>query len=108
MISARIIRLGLFAFVILALLVLVTTFFNPFAPPQAVTNTTPTRIANATRIRPAAPPDQGTPFATGDQPTALPTEVSALPLATIPPNSSDAFNQALTYRRNGDYVRAAT
>lgn len=116
MISARLIRLGLFAFVVLALLVLVSTFFNPFAPPQTLTDTTPTRVANATRVRPTAPLANQTPSSGSDQPTlepsdqttALPTEVSAIPLATIPANSSEAFNQALTYRRNGDYVRAAT
>lgn len=112
MISARIVRLGLFAFVVLAILVLAATFFNPFAPPQPTFDITSTRIANATRVRTAQPSAGQTPVPNVDQPTGepteLPTEISALPLPTIPPNSSDAFNQALTYRRNGDYVRAAT
>ena len=42
------------------------------------------------------------------EPTPLPTESAVLPPPTIPANYSDAFQQALTHRRNGDYIRAAT
>lgn len=111
--SARLIKVGLAAFlaIAIALLTLTLTPFNPFQPPQVAHNETPTRTANATRgdVLPAQ-----TALALSGQPTQpptpepSPTEAAALPPPTIPADAPDAFQQALTHRRNGDYVRAAT
>lgn len=111
--SARLVRLGLFAFVVLALLVLVLslTLFTPFAFREIAQDTTPTRVAASTR--PANTGARNNQPATQEPtveatPIPAPTELPGIPPPTIPANASDAFQQAMTLRRNGDYVRAAT
>ncbi len=105
MISARLVKFALVGFVVLALLVLILTFtpFNPFSQNETTANRTPTRAALATRTRviaPSPPPPTETP--------EPPTPAPGIPPPTIPANASDAFQQAMTHRRNGDFVRAAT
>ncbi len=109
MISARLVKFGLFAFVAVAILALVLTFFNPFAQPAAQKNISPTRVAIATRVANSVAATSLPPNTSVAEPTAPPpTEEAVVPVPTIPANSSAAFQQALTHRRNGDYVRAAT
>src|SRR4051812_25151693 len=110
--SARLIKFGLFTFIVLALLVLVLTLtpLNPFSPREIAQNSTPARVTASTR-----PSNTGTQNNQPDnqQPTTEatpvpPTEQPGIPPPTIPANAPDAFQQAMTLRRNGDYVRAAT
>lgn len=111
--SARFIKFGLFAFVVLALLVLVLSLspFNPFASGEIAQDITPTRVTASARptsftVRTNRPANQ----VLSQEATAVPspTEEPGVPPPTIPANASDAFQQAMTLRRNGDYVRAAT
>lgn len=118
MISARVVKFGLIAFLITALFVLVFTVvsFNPFAKTENEIYTTPTRLALLTRAAQAsaqvtrAPLTPGASTVENEQPSPAPTatQESVLPAPTIPANASEAFQQALMHRRNGDYVRAAT
>lgn len=131
MISPRLVRFALFAFVITAIVLLVVTVspFNPFAPQANTENSTPTRlVAIATRGAPTRTPQapqvettasdngaSGNELATPDNGGAdatpsveLPTDEPVIPIPTIAANPSDALTQAMTLRRNGDYVRAAT
>ncbi len=108
--SARLIGLGLVAFFILAVLLALLSFspFNPFAPTRIAENATPTR-----RPAPPATPLPAQPTLVGAVPETAaplnpPSATPELPPPTIPANASEAFQQALTHRRNGDYVRAAT
>lgn len=119
--SARLIGLALVAFFVVAVLLVLLSFspLNPFAPRKVAQNATPTREAQGT---PAAPSAAATSSAEQQAPVGdetaeppgtvvIPTPQAPLPdfpVPTIPANAPDAFQQALTYRRNGDYVRAAT
>lgn len=107
--SARLVRLGLFAFVVTALLLLVIllTPLNPFAFQASTSDSLPTRVAVATRAvrAPGALPTNAAPAA---QPTDAPQDQPVISFPMIPANPTDAFVQAMTLRRNGDYVRAAT
>ena len=111
MMSARFVKIGLVAFLILALLAVIfaLTPFNPFASNNPNEIIPPTRAAIATRASGAptrAAVVTSTPVAASPEPTA--TEEVGIPPPTIPANPSEAFQQAMTHRRNGDYVRAAT
>lgn len=119
--SARLVRLGLIVFVVTAILlaVIAFTFLQPFAPQTASLQFAPTGIANATRLTAAQPTNQSftqlpsnqptDTFAVAQtQPTPTATDEPGIVAPTIPANASDAYTQAMTLRRNGDYVRAAT
>lgn len=100
MISARLVKFGLFAFVAVAILALVLTFFNPFAQPAAQKNISPTRVAIATRVANSVAATSLPPNTSVAEPTAPPpTEEAVVPVPTIPANSSAAFQQALTQDR---------
>ncbi|MCC7164695.1 MAG: tetratricopeptide repeat protein [Anaerolineae bacterium] len=112
MISARLVRLGLVAFLITAVFALVFTVVNPFAPAETAPHSTRTHSAAAPNGG-TPPPNNATAVAI-NQPTAAftpePTarQESALPIPTIPADLAEVYQQALVHRRNGDYVRAAT
>ncbi len=103
--SARLIGIGLGAFLVLALLLVLVsvTSFNPFAETQTALPRASTRVIAPTSAAQAS-------SATAPPPTARPepTQEAALPPPTIPPNASAAYTQGLAHRRNGDYIRAAT
>src|SRR5581483_9427127 len=120
--SGRLVWIGLLAFVgIASLLVLVSvTPLTPFKSESTqIVSPTP-RDSNV--ARPATPVPGGTSRsiivtsptraaleeATLAPPTELPTDAPGLPPPTLPANSSDAFQQGIIMRRNGDYERAAT
>lgn len=114
MISVRLVKFGLTAFVVVALFVLAFTVFpfNPFAPTESENYTAPTRLAILTRAAQGIAPTSASTKFVAAQPTTRPTDQPAdepgIPPPTIPANPSEAFQQAMTHRRNGDYVRAAT
>lgn len=107
--AVRLVRLGLVAFFALALLALAFTIFSPFAPTETNEIVGPTRVVLSTRSSSSTAEPPGAPSGTTqDTPEPPPTQESVIPVPTIPANPSDAFQQAMTHRRNGDYVRAAT
>ena len=113
--SARIVAVGLVAFIVLALLLVLLSVspLNPFVEKKSVGTVAPTNAdvsARKTRIAIEVAGEQATPTAESVQatPTSEPTQEAVIPPPTIPANASDAFKQGTVHRRNGDYVRAAT
>lgn len=106
--SARLVRLGLVAFLVIAVLALVFTIFNPFAPTETAQNNSPTRIPNTAGGETPRAQDPTTVANVQPTPEPPPTQEPAIPIPAIPANPSEAYQQALVHRRNGDYVRAAT
>jgi soluble lytic murein transglycosylase len=109
--SARFISIGLFAFLVVALLLVFVsvTPLNPFQPTTPSQNSTPRANAAAqTRVGQGAAPTVTATRAPTDEPTVEPTQDAVIPPPTIPANASEAFQQGIVHRRNGDYVRAAT
>ncbi len=112
--SARLIGIGLFLFLAFALLLtaLAVTPLNPFAETKSLATAAPTRANDAARQTRAAAnanaTQENTVVAPTSAPSPEPTAEALVPPPTIPANASEAFNQGVTHRRNGDYVRAAT
>ncbi|MBI4673976.1 MAG: tetratricopeptide repeat protein [Chloroflexi bacterium] len=121
--SARLIWMALLAFLAVAifLVLLAATSFNPFAQTESIEPVTPTRAAIATRRNESGQAQgvatrrnesgQAQGVAPTDQPTLVPNnrEGTRPPdQPTLPANASEAFQQGVVARRNGDYVRAAT
>lgn len=129
--SARLVGLGLLAFLVLALLLvaLPVTPLNPLnsnsaaeptdSPKNALLPTAALNIGDLAGAQTATNQAVGTLLpdaptrAANAEPTltptpVLPTEVLAVPPPTIPADSSAAFQQGIMLRRDGDYVRAAT
>lgn len=109
--SARLIGIGLVAFLVLALflVILSVTPLNPFAQNTTAVTLTPTRenvIARETRAARRTVIAQEN--AAASTATPEPTQEAVIPPPTIPANAPEAFQQGITHRRNGDYVRAAT
>jgi len=101
------------------LVLLAASPLNPFAPLESVPNSTPTRAALATQQtksgqaqgadQPTLVPSASEGTRPTDQPTVIPpTKIAVIPPPPIPANASEAFQQAIVARRNGEYARAAT
>lgn len=111
--SARFIGITLFAFLVAALLLVFVsvTPLNPLAQIEPTQSVAPTRARAARQTRNAATQAAIQEFSTAaptTEPITEPTQEALVPPPTIPANASEAFQQAITHRRNGDYVRAAT
>lgn len=112
--SARLIGIGLLVFLAIAILLVVVsvTPFNPFAETKTAGTAVPTGVnARGRQTRAAARTagaQENSTAATTPTPVPEPTQEAVIPPPTIPPNASDAFQQGIAHRRNGDFVRAAT
>lgn len=113
--SARLVWIGLLTFLGTALLLVLVSVspLNPFTQIDSATLVAPTRPGTAARQTRAEQAQNIVPTVSATvkaspEPTAEPTQDAVIPPPTVPANASDAFQQGVVHRRNGDYVRAAT